>query len=1020
MATVTDTPAADVFGPLDRLRRALVRYVLWDALAVLALGLAVWFWLGFALDYGLFKLTGVDLVEDAPTWVRGLVLAALAGLLGYVTVRAGRRLWGTISYPALALALERRFPAALEDRVITAVELADTAAQERAGYSPAMLRQTSADAAERLARVPVESVLDWHRLRDRAWRAVIVAAVPLVGLAIGLGLKQSRAPKLPAAVLTVQQWAERTFLLRDAAWPRRAFVKLVGVPTTGIRVGRDAPPPKLTAVASEWVWADRSAPGGWRPMVGSDLLQFYTFPTGQPVADDEPADRFLERPEFVYIKEDLVEIAANPWNARRVRRLERPAGLTLVYAGLPVDNRPSATNGSAKLLRQADCQYLGELTGLKESIRFTVRAEDFRTPPTDLVLIPPPQLLRLARAELRPAYRLHPPPADGSLKSLQQQMGERELSLTGDRSVLTVPAGTAVELFGTADKPLASVRLAKKGGEAVSLQLNGQQFRLALPGGDRLTSSAEFDLTLADADGVTSSRTIVVQVTDDQPPQVELALDVLRKVGPNYLVSAAVRAPLSKDSIVRDDVGLADLHWRVTVVPQESAAAAGLALQLEALAGAATAGTLARGPRQTADLPVPAFARLADRLPRDTLAGVRQKLGKPPADAENVPAVREVRFAPDVDALDLLDFGAALERAATAAGRPAVLLRATDPGEVQPRYLVEAELVATDTDADTGPKVGRPLEPLRLLVVSEADLLAEVGRDEDKEAARLDETIRRVREAEVKLGQQAERLLPSDPPAEARLAARVRADDILQDVGKARDITHGVVGEYGRLRREVEANRCGMQPDEAGRPVSKVAVRFDTVVIRPLEAILAAEFAAADDALVRFRDALAADRRPADGVVADARTRLAALSLKLAAVRAALGESLSEKKLTEELRRLINQQVEVSAALAGLKDRLTRAKFAPKIVSLPPVQVAHGRSAVVKHVIDWLAFPDGELAVRFEYPPGNAVGGPMSVTVKDDRNELEYLLTAGDVAGEYVVRLVPAVGEPVEVKVIVK
>ena len=197
MATTLAQPAADVFGPLDRLRRAVVRYVLLDAVASLALGLAVWFWAGLALDLGLFKLVGLDWVEDAPRWVRAAVPLAVVGLVGWVGWRTGRRLRGRISYPALALAVERRFPAELGDRVITAVELADADAQARVGYSPGMLRQTVADAGERLSRVPVERVLDWRRLRVHAGRAAIVAvAPPLVAIAVRLAVVS--APFHPA------------------------------------------------------------------------------------------------------------------------------------------------------------------------------------------------------------------------------------------------------------------------------------------------------------------------------------------------------------------------------------------------------------------------------------------------------------------------------------------------------------------------------------------------------------------------------------------------------------------------------------------------------------------------------------------------------------------------------------------------------------------------------------------------------------------------------------------------------
>jgi hypothetical protein len=1095
MASTAERPAAAVLGPLDRLRRALVRYVLWDGLAALVFGLAVWFWAGLALDYGLFRLTGFDWVERAPGWVRWLVPATLAAVVAAAAWRAGRRLWGEVSYQALALAVERRFPNELGDRVITAVELADAEAQARVGYSPAMLRQTAAEAGERLARVPVERVLDWRRLRVRAARAAAALLAPLLGLAAVAAARPGVGAA--AAVLTAEQWGGRNLLLEDARWPRRAHLEYVGRhPEREVRIGRDAPAPKVAVRAYEWVSADPTLPAGWAPLMWYEVVNLFprdAVPAAVPVPTqnllraavaggpavrdarfsaggrpedwvyandyerplgnltaDEAFERYGDRPEFADVRGRLEALAADPWQARRLRRLARPAGVTLSYIGRPTDGRPSATAGSVRLVRQPDGTHAGEVAGLRESVRLSVRAEDFRTPPVDVVLIPPPQLVRLARTELRPAYHTARPAAADlpALKGLQQTAGERELSLTGDRTVLTVPAGTVVTLIGTADKPLATVTLTRKGGGSITRDA-GESFRVPLfgphggdrfggPGGGlaapqddqpkaaepppddgRLAASAEYELTLSDADRVTTTRSILVQVTPDQPPQVEAAFDVLRKVGANYLCTPAARAAVGKDSIVRDDAGLSAVRWRFVATRLESPAAAGLALQLQALGGAATAGTLARGARQAAELPVPAFDRLDARIPRDTLAVAKDKLTRPPADPDAAPAVREVRFSPDADAFDLLDAGTALERAAVAAGRSPVPLRVTDPNAVQPRYQVEASLTATDTDVDAGPKTGQPLEPLRLLVVSEADLLAEITRDEDQQAAKLDEAVRRVREAEAKLSQQAERLAPADPPAEVKLAARVRAEDITQDVGKARELTLAVVGEYGRLRREVEANRCGLEPDDTGRQVSKVAVRYDAVVIRPLEAVVTGEFAAADEGLAAVRDALAADRRPADAVMGDARSRLAALALKLAGVRAALGEALSEKKLRDELQRLIARQLELSSALAGLKERMVKALFAPKLAAVPPVEATRGKPVTVRHAIDWNVYDQGELAVRFEYPAGG-VSGPATVAVKDDRTELEYVLTAGDAAGEYTVRVVPAVGEPVEVKVTVK
>ena len=54
-------------------------------------------------------------------------------------------------------------------------------------------------------------------------------------------------------------------LLRNTPWPRRAHLEVVTFPDSGeLRVGKDAPPPKVRVKAYRWVIADRSAVFGWR------------------------------------------------------------------------------------------------------------------------------------------------------------------------------------------------------------------------------------------------------------------------------------------------------------------------------------------------------------------------------------------------------------------------------------------------------------------------------------------------------------------------------------------------------------------------------------------------------------------------------------------------------------------------------------------------------------------------------------------------------------------------------------
>src|SRR5438552_3689878 len=118
MATVTHTPAAAalpaVRHPLQRLRGTIRRYVALEGAAVVGLYLALWFWLGLLADYGAFKAFGFDWVQELPHWFRSGLLAALVlGLAAVVAVKVVRRLLVEFSPPALALVLERRFPAAL-------------------------------------------------------------------------------------------------------------------------------------------------------------------------------------------------------------------------------------------------------------------------------------------------------------------------------------------------------------------------------------------------------------------------------------------------------------------------------------------------------------------------------------------------------------------------------------------------------------------------------------------------------------------------------------------------------------------------------------------------------------------------------------------------------------------------------------------------------------------------------------------------------------------------------------------
>jgi hypothetical protein len=1101
-------PDPRIAHPLDRLRGYILRYVLLDGLLAAALFLVVWFWAGLALDFGLFKVSGFDWVQDAPQGLRWVALGTLVVLLAViVATRVALRLAREFSYPSLALVLEKRYPQILGDRLITAVELADVAGQARVGYSPQMIERTVAEAREAVGRVPVSEVFNWRRL----WRKLLLIGVVVVALTAvwyGLAAASGRVTSpgefawRSGDVATI--WAERNLLLQNTPWPRRAHLEVIE-PRGELRVGKDAPPPKVRVRAYEWVTADRKSRDGWRPLrwadltpelLGADITVPQTMAVQEegdwgpadvtlaglvggpriasatrpiatrdvelsPMTADEVAAAFApaSHPETEAVFRRLDELAARPAMSRTLRHLAIPSTVTLIYRGLPADpaargRDQGSTSGAVRLTREPNGDFSAEVTGLKESVAFVVRAEDFRTEPRDIVLVPPPMLTRLARAESQPAYLFHPAPdeprADGTrdaprfelLKGLRQMLGQKDLSLTGDRSVCSVPAGTELVLTGTTDKPLAKAFLQPRSGRVpgappgstapVPLAVDNDRFAVTFAGENRVTQSVEFELVMEDHDGVRSSRPVLIQAVDDQAPTVEVAVDVLRKVGNTYLCTPSARVPFVKESIVRDDTGLARVEYQFTVTRVEAQVVVGLQLQAAAgvwayapavpnlgsalgpAAGAVMTGQLSKGEQKTfGALPVAAFVRAYDKLPKDTAAVLKSKLAKPPANPDAPDVVRDVKFTPDEDVFDLQDADRLLE----SRGRP---LKVADPGEVQPRFRIELDVVATDVNVESGPKVGRNLEPIRLLVVSEADLLAEISKDEEALIGKLDDALRKLNDAQTKLNQQADRLISPAPPPDLLLSARVRAEDIIQDVGKARELTQVVASEYGRLRREVETNRVAMERDAAGILASKVGQRYEVVIIKPLEAIQAEQFKAAEDALAAYRDPLLAGARPEDPVTQTARSNLAQLIFKLQEIRNQLGETISVSKLRDDLRKIIEQQKLVSAALKRLHEKLVVELFAPKIRPVAPVVLNRGEKRIVRHAIDWNVFEGDEIKVRVEPQSGSNITGPGEVTAKADRNDFQYELTAGDKPGEYTVKLIPSVGEPIEVKVTVK
>jgi hypothetical protein len=698
-----------------------------------------------------------------------------------------------------------------------------------------------------------------------------------------------------------------------------------------------------------------------------------------------------------------------------VRRLDVPEAVTLGYEG-------AKTSGGGSMTRESDNEFTTEVAGLKESVGFSITAADFTTARRLITLVPPPMLARLSRTEYQPAYLHHAPPSDdgfAALKGLRQRMPERDLSLTGDKSVFSIPAGTELVLTATTDKPIREAYLKPQigkvpGGPAdanglipIPVNATGDGFAVEFRGESRPASNTEFGLVFVDHDGVRSNRPVLIQVSEDRAPEVEVAVDTLRKVGNVYLVTPAVRIPFVADgSVVKDDFALSKVEYTFTHWQVESAAAVGFQAQLVAgafgggpvgfPAGATPAYTaglvrlLAKGDaRQTGSAGVGGFYTRLGNLRRETTDLLEKRLAEPLPDAPPE-VVKRVEFkSAETDFFDL---------------KIALPSLGVLPGEVQPRYRVDLDILATDANFETGPKTARNVEPFRLLVVSEADLLAEINKDEENITLTLDKAIAKLKEAKKKLTQVTGEIDTSPP--EQFIALAVAGEAVVQDIGKGREEAQKVLVDYRRILRECEVNR--VQP--------KTIERYRNEIVNRLIGVMETHFPAAERGQAEFLRPLSESPRhkPDPPLTAAAHDTLNALIKELEAVRAALGEALSLDKLRNDLRKILEAREATAKVLDEIKANLTARLFVPEVRAVGPVFLGKGETKAVKHALDGLF--EGELTIKLA-ASDPALKVPAEVKVTDDKVDFEYPITAGTKAGEFTVTVTPVAKGAAAVKV---
>jgi len=190
---------ADVLGGL---RRRIRLYIAVEGTALVLVLLAAMFWISLGLDFAWFRISRLEL----PVWFRVVfdvlvVSGAVVAAVGWIGLRWARRFRAR----GLALVLERRFPE-LDDRMITAIEMADLDDDELTPLSRAMLDRTLRDVVEASRQLEVGDVFQKRPLR----RAVLMA----VGLLVSIG------GLAVAETGVISRWADGFLSLEETYWPR--------------------------------------------------------------------------------------------------------------------------------------------------------------------------------------------------------------------------------------------------------------------------------------------------------------------------------------------------------------------------------------------------------------------------------------------------------------------------------------------------------------------------------------------------------------------------------------------------------------------------------------------------------------------------------------------------------------------------------------------------------------------------------------------------------------------------------
>lgn len=516
------TTRPEISGVLQKLRLKIQAYLFFHGVGLVLVALCAGFFLTLGFDWVHFQLRKLEL----PVWLRVLMaLGMLAAVVWVLATQVILRLLTTKQSRSLALVLERRFPE-LNDRLITAVEMAPGRRPSETELTDAMLAETIAAVTHSTEELPLNAVFDPKPLVT-AWAGAVVL----------LGAVGATAVAAPQAF---ERWNRAFLRFEDVYWLRQTRLEVFVLASPGDRerpfVAHEYKHPSGADLRLLVRVPQSERPGGKWVVPENVDIQYDFVESGS--GDTKPLAKRGDR-EFQFklsaVKEDLeFWVTGNDYINRE------PFKVVVVNPPLPEETA-------------LECDF-PVYTGLNietlKRVPLTSASVDIPVESFFLLDIKVNKPLRNAIVFAGPYEFSLGDFSDGELSS-QSSASVREIDAAGNRGkARSLPDELAAQFLSPGGE---SIRLPFVMTEHPPEEVADRTHRIPAKYGApwRLPPGAEFRVYLEDLDGIISADPVKFMVSGktDQPPKVDT-----EKYGIGDSITAKASIPIK--GIVTDDYGI--------------------------------------------------------------------------------------------------------------------------------------------------------------------------------------------------------------------------------------------------------------------------------------------------------------------------------------------------------------------------------------------------------------------------------------------------------------------------------